>query len=149
MLQPKRGSGRVHWSVYLILMFWDWISNLWRTPVSGSNYVWSEFHFIPYPSPHTYLLQTLFLPFTHLPTWPLHLLLRPLRCLDTVRIAHNPPTGGIVICQFALSHAKIFYHKPKYFITCQIFYHMPDHYDSHLVIMPLFRYLAYIMLRLL
>jgi len=31
--------------------------------VSGSNYVWSEVHFIPYPSPHTYLLQTPFLPF--------------------------------------------------------------------------------------
>ena len=34
-----------------------------KNALSGSNYVWSEVHFIPYPSPHTYLLQTPFLPF--------------------------------------------------------------------------------------
>jgi len=38
--------------------------------VSGSNYVWSEVHFMPYPSPHTYLLQTPSLPLSpsHLTT---------------------------------------------------------------------------------
>jgi len=35
--------------------------------VSGSNYVWSEVHFMPYPSPHTYLLQTPSLPLITLP----------------------------------------------------------------------------------
>ena len=35
------------------------------------------------------------------------------------------PTGRIITCQLGLSHAKIFYH-------------MPDHYESLLVIMPPF-----------
>jgi len=41
---------------------------LYEPMVSGSNYVWSEVHFMPYPSPHTYLLQT-----PSLPLLPSHL----------------------------------------------------------------------------
>jgi hypothetical protein len=39
----------------------------------------------------------------------------------------------IITCQFILSQ--------EYFIT-DLFYHMPDHYESYLVIMPLFSVLS-------
>ena len=47
------------------------------------------------------------------------------------------PTWIITCQKYFITSQNILSHA-KYFITCQIFYHMPDHYESFLVIMPPF-----------
>ena len=76
-----------------------------------------------------------------------HFLIRPLHSL-TRPSGHLDPR--IITCQYNLSHADIYIITCRFiFITCRnilshadLFYHILDHYESYLVIMPPFSILS-------
>ena len=105
-----------------------WLISAASDSLLSSNYVWSEAHFILYiDSTHNYYKHHLYHYLS--PIHLLHFLPRPSRCWGTI-------TYRTITCQSILSHANFI------LSHANLFYHMLNHYESYLVIMPPFSILS-------